>query len=189
MAPPIHERPYPGPRGGGPLIVGTAGLEPRRRDRARRAELLERLPTAGTFDVRLHQDPAVPNRITKWRRIPLTWVRLGDEMSFPRFLQQLDVFVPIPTRSWGPSVHWSVLAAMAEGAVVVADPDLEPFLGDAALYAGPGETADVLTPLTTDDAAIDRQRERGYVFCRSRASSSAVAALIGRLIPGGEEAQ
>jgi len=189
LAPHVHERPYRGPRGGRPLIVGTGGLEPRRRDRPDRSQLLERLPMSDGYDVRLHQDPAVPNLITKWKSIPLTWARLGDEMSFPRFLRQLDVFVPMPTRSWGPSVHWSVLAAMAEGAVVLADPDLEPFLGAAALYASPGEAGEVLEALCAHADAIDRQRERGYAFCRSRASSTAVAAMIGRLIPGGEEAQ
>jgi len=189
VAPPARERPYRGLRGGETLIVGTGGLEPRRRDRPERAHLLERLPTSGDYDVRLQQDPTVPNLITRWRAVPQTWVRLDDEIEFPRFLRQLDVFALIPTRSWGPSLHWTALAALAEGAVVLADPDLEPFLGEAAIYARPGEAADVLKQFVADPTLIDAQRERGYAFCRVRASSEQVAALIGRLIPGGEETQ
>jgi hypothetical protein len=189
MAPPIHERPYSGPRGTAGLIVGAGGFEPRRRDWPDRDELLNRLPVAGNFDVRLQQDFELPNRIAQWPARPLEWLVVDATITVERFLHSLDVDVVIPTRTWGPAVHWSTLTAMAEGAVVLADPELEPFFGEAALYAAPGEAADVLKQLEVDGQAIDQQRERGYAFCRNRASSSAVAAVIGRLIPGEREAQ
>lgn len=189
MAPPVHARPYPGPRGTGGLIVGTGGFEPRRRDWPDREDLLARLPTSTRADVRIHQDSAVSNRIARWGARPPTWIVIDEEVPFERFLRSVDVHVPMPTRTWGPAVHWSVLAAMAEGAVVLADPGLEPFLGDAAIYARPGDAADALEALVASADTIDRQRDRGYAFCRSRASSPAVAALIGRLIPGGEDEQ
>jgi hypothetical protein len=188
-APRPHRRPYRGSRGSEGLVVGTGGLEPRRRDWPDRSDLLARLPTSAEADVRIHQDSAVSNRIARWRARPPAWLVIDEEMAFGRFLRSLDVHVVMPTRTWGPAVHWTALAAMSEGAVVVADPDMEPFLGEAALYSGPGGAADALKALAADAEEIDRQRERGYAFCESRASSAEVAALIGRLIPGGKDAQ
>lgn len=189
IAPPIHPRPYTGPRGSDGLIIGAGGFEPRRRDWPDRDELVARLPTVEEVDVRLHQDSTVANRVTRWQARPLTWVVIDEAVAFDRFLRQVDVEVVMPTRTWGPAVHWSALAAMAEGAVVLADPEMEPFLGDAALYAGPGEAMDVLKGLAADDQFVDDQRARGHEFCRHRASSAAVTEVIGRLFFGGEEAQ
>jgi hypothetical protein len=95
--------------------------------------------------------------------------------------------VPIPTRSWGPYLPWSAVQALAEGAIVVADPSLEPLLGDAGIYAAEGGIEVALKELLADPDGVRRQRDRGYALCRDRASKAAVAGLVGTLLAGGED--
>jgi len=186
VAPTVRERPYRGSRGGSSLVVGSAALEPRRRDRPSVHDLLARLPTSG-FDVRV-LDTALAARQRKHpRALPPTWVAVDESPSLGGFLRQLDVFAPVPTRTWGPSVPWSVLQALAGGTVVVADPALEPFLGDAAIYAAAGEVELVLKELANDPTRLDEQRARGYALCRDRASSDALTSLVGTLLAGRED--
>jgi len=183
VAPPVRERPYRGPRGGSSLIIGTAALEPRRRDRPSIDDLAARLPSSG-FDVRV-LDTALATRQQKHpRAMPPTWVAVEETITLTGFLRQLDVFAPLPTRTWGPHLPWSVLQALAEGAVVVADPALEPFLGDAGIYAEAGDVEIVLKELANDPARIEEQRARGYALCRDRASSGPLTSLIGTLLAG-----
>jgi hypothetical protein len=84
-------------------------------------------------------------------------------------------------------VPWSVLQALAAGAVVVADPALESFLGNAGIYAAAGEVEIALKELATDPARLDEQRARGYALCRDRASRAALTGLIGTLLAGRED--
>jgi hypothetical protein len=186
VAPTVHERPYSGARGGSSLVVGTAALEPRRRDRPRIGDLSARLPASG-FDVRVLDTAFAARQQRHPRTLPLTWVAVEESLPLDGFLRQLDVFAPVPTRTWGPHVPWSVLQALAEGAVVVADPALESFLGEAGLYAAAGEIDIALKELAYDPARLDEQRDRGYALCRDRASSAAVTSLIGTLLAGRED--
>jgi glycosyltransferase involved in cell wall biosynthesis len=186
VAPTVGERPYRGARGGASLIVGTAALEPRRRDRPSIGDLSARLPASG-FDVRV-RDTALAARQEKHpRALPPSWVAVDESLPLSGFLRQLDVFAPVPTRTWGPYVSWAVFQALAEGAVVLADPALEPFLGEAGVYAATGEVEIALKELANDSARLDEQRARGYAMCRDRASSSAVTSLIGTLLAGRED--
>jgi len=188
VAPTVRQRPYRGARGGSSLVVGTAALEPRRRDRPSLDDLAARLPAAG-FDVRL-LDNAVAGRQQKHpRAMPPTWVAVDESLTLNGFLRQLDVFAPVPTRTWGPYVPWSILQALAEGAVVLADPALEPFLGNAGVYAAAGEVDIALKELANDPVRLDEQRVRGYALCRDRASSGALTSLIGTLLAGREGGQ
>jgi glycosyltransferase involved in cell wall biosynthesis len=188
VAPEVRERPYRGLRGGSSLVVGTAALEPRRRDRPRIADLRPHLPNSG-FDVRVFDDAMAARQAKHPRAMPPNWVAVDDSLTLTGFLRQLDVFVPIPTRTWGPYVAWSILQALAEGAVILADPVLEPFLGEAGVYAADGEVEVVLKELANDPARLDEQRARGYALCRDRASSSALTSLIGTLLAGREGGQ
>ena len=185
VAPTIRERPYRGARGGSSLVVGTAALDPRRRDRPSVNDLAERLPTSG-FDVRVLNTSFVARQQKHPRALPPTWVAV-DDSPLTGFLRQLDVFAPVPTRTWGPYVPWSILQALAEGAVVVADPALEPFLGEAGVYAAAGDVEVTLKELANEPARLDEQRLRGYAMCRDRASSAAVTSLIGTLLAGRED--
>lgn len=189
VAPRVDARPYSGARGAESLIVGTAGLERTRRDRPSFATLRDRIPSGDDFDVRLLFDAATTRRIGKRRTLPTSWLVMLDSMPVDRFLRQLDAFVAIPTRSWGPSLHWTVVSALAEGAIVLADPDLRPFLGDAAVYIHSGDPAAALKGFVADSSLVDQQRALGYAFCRDRASADALVALVGRLFSGGGIAQ
>ncbi len=186
VAPTVRERPYGGARGGSSLIVGTAALEPRRRDRPRVVDLSARLPVSG-FDVRV-LDTALATRQQKHPRLLApTWVAIDDLPSLTGFLRQLDVFAPIPTRTWGPYLPWVVLQALSEGVVVAADPALEQFLGGAGIYAAAEEVEIRLKELAEDPARLDEQRARGYALCSDRASSAALTSLIGTLLAGRED--
>ncbi len=185
VAPTVRHRSYRRARGGSSLIVGTAALEPRRRDRPSIDDLAARLPASG-FDVRL-LDTALATRQQKHPRVlSPTWVAVDESLTLNGFLRQLDVFASVPTRTWGPYVPWSIFQALAEGAVVLADPALEPFLGDAGVYAAAGEVEIALKELANDPARLDEQRNRGYALCRDRASSGALTSLIGTLLAGRE---
>ncbi|HKY58624.1 MAG TPA: glycosyltransferase family 2 protein [Aeromicrobium sp.] len=188
VAPEVRERPYDGARGGSSLIVGTAALDPRRRDRPSVGELAARLPVAG-FDVRVLDARFAARQQDRPRALAPTWVALDEGIELTGFLRQLDVFAPIPTRTSGPSLPWPIFQALACGAVVVADPALESFLGDAAIYAAAGEVEVVLKELANTPGRLDEQRRRGYAMCRDRASGEALAGLIGTLLAGREDGQ
>jgi hypothetical protein len=187
VVPAVRERAPVGARGGSTLVVGTCGLDPRRRDRPTIGHLAERLPTSNDFDVRILDRLLGGRQARHPRSMPPSWVALDGGMPERRFQRQLDVFASIPTRSWGPHLPWHALTALAEGAVLVADPELESFLGDAAVYAAAGKVEAVLQPFAKDPRRLADQRERGYAFCRDRASSQALIALIGTLLPHGED--
>lgn len=186
VAPRVRERAHRAARGEPSLIVGTTALEPRRRDRPKIADLSARLPSAG-FDVRVRCDAFAARHQKRPRYMPPSWVAVEESVPLTGFLRQLDVFVPIPTRSWGPYLPWSAVQALAEGAIVVADPSLEPLLGDAGIYAAEGGIEVALKELLADPDGVRRQRDRGYALCRDRASKAAVAGLVGTLLAGRED--
>jgi hypothetical protein len=187
VGPGVVERPYRGARGRDALVVGTCGLDPRRRDRPNIATLKTRLPTSDEHDVRILDGRMCARQQEHPRSMPLSWVAVDGLTGDTGFQHQLDVFATVPTRTWGPFVPWTAVTALAGGAVLVADPELEPFLGDAAVYAPAGEVESVLRPFAEDPARLDSQRARGYAFCRDRASSRALIELVGTLLSGGED--
>lgn len=186
VAPAVRDRPYRGARGEPSLVVGTAAFEPRRRDRPKIADLSARLPASG-FDVRVRCAALAARQQRHPRVLPPSWIAVDESLPLTGFLRQLDVFAPIPTRTWGPYLPWSVLQALAEGAVVVADPAWEPLLGDAGIYAADGEVEVVLKELATNPDQLNEQRSRGYAMCRDRASSAALTSLVGTLLAGRED--
>ena len=161
-------------------------FEPRRRDRPKIADLSVRLPASG-FDVRVRCDALAARQQRHPRVLPPSWIAVDDQSRSPGFCVTSTSSRPIPTRTWGPYVSWSVLQALAEGAVVVADPAWESLLGDAGVYAAPGDVEVVLKELATNPEQLDEQRDRGYAICRDRASSAALTSLVGTLLAGRED--
>ena len=185
--PTVRPRPYGGPRGGSRLIVGTAALELPRRDRPTWASLRRLLPLDDDYDVRLRADPEVIDAVLKGRRVPPGWLVLDESGPLRDFLRQLDVFVAVPSQSWGPELPWSAVAAMAEGAVVVIDPVYQAHLRGAAVYASAVDIHDELTALAADPDRLGEYRERGYAFCREVLSAEAAVALVKELAGPGED--
>jgi len=181
VVPDVRRRPYTGPRGGSRLIVGTTALELPRRDRPSWTRLQRMLPQDHTYDVRLRADPLVVDAVVAGRRIPSGWLVMDESMPLRGFLRQLDAFVAIPPRSWGPALPWSAVAALAEGAVVVIDPAYRPHLGNAAVYAEAVDVHDQLKALAADPDRLAEQRERGYAFCRDVLSGQVTVDLVTEL--------
>ncbi len=181
VAPTVRPRPYDGPRGGSRLIVGTTALELPRRDRPTWASLRRLLPQDDDYDVRLRADPDVIRAVLKHRPVPPGWLVMDETAPVHAFLRQLDVFVAAPSQSWGPELPWSVIAALAEGAVVMIDPSYELHLGGAAVFASAVDVHDELKALAADPERLAEYRERGYAFCREALSDVAAVALVREL--------
>ena len=176
--PTVRPRPYTGLRGGSRMIVGTTALEQPRRDRPTWTSLRRLLPEDDDYDVRLRADPDVVRAVLKHRRVPAGWLVMDESMPVRDFLRQLDVFVAVPSKSWGPELPWTAVAALAEGAVVVIDPAYRPHLGDAAVYASEVDVHDALKSLAADPERLVEQRASGYAFCHDVLSEEATVGLV-----------
>jgi hypothetical protein len=187
VAPTVRPRPYGGTRSSSRLVVGTTGLDHLRRDRPSWAALQRLLPQDDDYDIRLRVDPKVLDVVLKQRRLPPNWLAMDESVPLRDFLRQLDVFVVLPTRSWGPELPWQVVAALAEGAIVVVDPSYQPHLGGAAIYATAVDVHDQLKALAADHDRLTEQRERGYAFCREVLSSEATVRVVNDLAAHGED--
>jgi glycosyltransferase involved in cell wall biosynthesis len=181
VVPRVRRRPYVGLRGGSRMIVGTTALELPRRDRPSWQSLRRLLPRDDAYDVRLRADPQVVDAILKHRRAPPGWLVMDESTPLRGFLRQLDVFVAAPSRSWGPELPWSATAALAEGTVVVIDPEYRSQLGEAAIYASADDVHDELKALAADPERLAAQRERGYAFCADILSEEATVNLVTEL--------
>ena len=174
IAPAALPRPYTGLRGGSRLIVGTTAIERLGRDRPSWSSLRRLLPQDDDYDVRLRADPEVVRTVLKGRPPPSGWLVMDETTPLRGFMRQLDAFVAVPSRSWGPDLPWSVIAALAEGAVVVIDPAYQAHLRGAAVYASAVDVRETLKALAADPDRVAEQRERGYAFCREVLSAEAV---------------
>jgi hypothetical protein len=179
--PTVRPRPYTGHRGGSRLIVGTTALALPRRDRPSWASLRRLLPQDDDYDVRLRAEPEVVEAVLKHRPVPPGWLVMPETTPILGFMRQLDVFVAVPSRSWGPELPWSVVAALAEGAVVVIDPAYQRHLGGAAVFASAVDVHDELKALAADPDRLAEQRERGYAYCRKELSDDSFVAMIDEL--------
>ncbi len=182
VVPEVRRRQYTGLRGGNRLIVGTTAIELPRRDRPSWSALRRLLPRDDAYDVRIRTNPEVVSAVLRHRRVPPGWLVVDESMPLRGFMRQLDVFAAVPSRSWGPELPWSAVAALAEGAVVVIDPAYRPHLGDAAVYASAHDVHDELKALAADPARLTEHRERGYAFCREVLSEQATVDLVRELI-------
>ena len=122
-----------GLRGGPRPVIGTS-IEPSPEDRPDWAALLECFPDDDRLDVRIRDVHGALAKIRPAGSLPPNW--LVGSAPLAEFVRQLDVFVGLPRRSWGPEPMRAALAAMSQGCVVVLDPAYEPHFGDAARYWG-----------------------------------------------------
>lgn len=173
----VRRRSFIGLRGGPRPVVGTTGLLSPLKDRPSAALLRQLLPTDDAYDVRIRARSELVEKIFRHRRLPADWLVMEEEES-AAFFKQLDVFVGIPMRSWGPELSWATRSALAHGVVAILDPSYEEQFGDAAVYARPDEVAGVLSTLVNDPELFSSQQFRGYEFCRTELSAKTLVDLV-----------
>lgn len=165
VAPPPRRR-LPGLRAPGRVVVGTASVE----------RLPHELPDPSSLafpaeaDVRVLDAHGGVADLTGPGFPPAAWqVHRRGELELEDFLDQLDVYVDVPPRTWGPRLSGDVVAAMARGVVPVLPIDHEPFLGAAAVHLErPADLARHLREWVADEDAFSRQRELGAELLRTR---------------------
>lgn len=164
-------------RGGPRPVIGTTGLDGGSpRDRPSISELVTLLPDDNRFDVRLRDVSKIIGPKVA-RTIPPNWL-LTRRGGVGQFLDQLDVFVGFPRRSWGPEFSHVAASAMARGCVVILDPTYEPLFGDAALYVGDQSVAQHVQQLHREPSRYAAQQAAGYAWCDKILSDDAYVRVV-----------
>ncbi|MGZ5421445.1 MAG: glycosyltransferase family 2 protein [Aeromicrobium sp.] len=172
-----RRRPFSGVRGGRRPVVGTTGLKAPLKDRPTMNTMRQMLPDDDDYDVRISADRELIDKIRRGEHLPVNWLVL-DEPDPSTFLRQLDFFVGMPKRSWGPELSWAALEAIAHGALAILDPAYEEQFGDAAVYAPAAEVKDAVDAFVKDPEEFARQQSRGYDFCVSQVSDAALREVV-----------
>ncbi|KQX73768.1 glycosyltransferase family A protein [Aeromicrobium sp. Root472D3] len=167
-----------------PPVVGAARLEKIGKNRLPGAQLVQYLPTDGSWSVRVLDDDEVVPKLFRKNPVPSTWT-IVEGRSIGAFAADVDVMVAFAPDAWGDGVTWPMVGALGAGAVLLVDPRHRPALGDAALYARPDEARAVLDALVADPAAYAAQRERGDAFVRDALDPAAFADVVRGLRPIG----
>ena len=176
----VRQVPRLGLRGGPRPVIGTAGISGDPQDRPEWETLLSWFPDDDRFDIRIGDTEGALGTIRPAGSLPPNW--LVSSAPPMQLVRQLDVFVGLPSRSWGPDPMRAAVAAMSQGCVVVLDPAYEPYFGDAARYAGDGSPRGLIEALVGDEAGFTAQQQRGYAFVAAELSPEVFATRIGALI-------
>jgi hypothetical protein len=161
-------------------VVGTAALDRLRRDRLTAAELLDLLPQDPRLDIRVRDDEKVLDAPTAPDPVPDAWQR-HDEMPLDAFLSSLDVYVCWSRRSVAEERPYLALSAMAHGCIVVAPRELSEHFGSAAVYLDGRPLVQVVLDLAADPVDVESQRQRGYDYLMTSASSAEYVSRVRRL--------
>ena len=164
-------------------VVGATGIETIVLDRPSDAELVDALAGGPGVDVRIRDALRAVRKIVPPRAWPTSWVVVERERRDERwevvpFLDQLDVLVDFAPRTWGPTLPWNVVAAMARGVVPVVEPDLEAWLGDAAVYTDRRGMRAEVAALVSDEERLVRTRAAGAELVARTFSPDAVADVV-----------
>ena len=177
---PVCRRPFAGRRAENRPVVGTTGIEVPSKDRPSLERLRKLLPGDNRYDVRIRTSAEVVYKLGGNDALPPNWLIL-ENMGAAAFFGQLDFFVGVPMRSWGPELSWAALEAIANGCVAILDPGYEDFFGDAALYTRDRTTKSHIDALSKNPSAFARQQERGYELA-AEFSAESLAAFITRMV-------
>lgn len=124
-------------------------------------------------------------RLLAGRDIPENW-RLRDFDALPvrQFLSGIDFFVYFHHTRWVEAFGRAPLEALASGAITVLPEYLRDVFDDAALYATPRTSAELLRALSTDRGTVEAQRELAWERVHERFSCAShverVASYIGK---------
>lgn len=171
-----------------PPVLGRSSGEDRLAWPATSAQLREAYCAAQPWTVRLRGGSATVTRLVgdvpgNWQLLPDTDM-LGEDTGLAAFLSTLDFYVALPHESAIAPTDRAVLTAMAAGVPVILPPGCAEQFGDAALYAAPGDVAEVLSATWADVAAYAQRVEAGLAYVRRRCDlarfADRLAALTGQ---------
>jgi hypothetical protein len=168
-----HRRAYAGVRGTRP-IVGTTGMDSNAPDRDRPTveDLVRLLPDDDAYDVRIRDPLSVIGSKRQAKGLPANWL-LSRESLLEDFVDQLDLFIGLPRRTWGPDLPHEVAVAAARGCVLLLPPSYAQHLGDAAIYADESAVAEVAYRLWQDPEGFAAQQQLGYTWADQVLSATA----------------
>lgn len=122
-------------------------------------------------------DAVVGSRPANWEVLPF------NALPVRQFLGSIDFFVYFHGPDWIEAFGYSVIEAMASGAVSILPPDFAPLFGDGAICCPVAEVAERIRELHRNAGAYRRQSEAGRALVRDRfgldRAVSRVAAQIG----------
>lgn len=171
IAPPRWRRPSPPARG--PRIrIGRHSRDGEEKWPTSVSDLRAAYPSAADFEVRVLGGAAVP--ASRLGGLPENWtVWSFDALKPGEFLADLDVFVHFTHPEEVKEHGRAVLEALAVGVPVITSPELEPILGDAAIYVQPSEAEEVVRRLVADPAWYAEQVRNGHRLVDERFSYEA----------------
>lgn len=149
---------------------------------ATRDAFLAAYPEADDIRVRLlgydaGLDAVVGRRPANWEVLPF------NAIPVRQFLGSIDFFVYQHGPGWVEAFGYSVIEAMASGAVAILPPDFAPLFGEGAICCPAAEVAARVRALHQDAGAFRRQSKAGRALVRDRfgphRAVARVAALIG----------
>jgi hypothetical protein len=171
-----HRRAHAGVRGQRP-IVGVTGLERfPTRDRPGVHDLRRLLPDTDGYDVRI-LDARGAIAPEQRQDLPANWLLSRDTM-IEDFVDQLDVLVCIPRRTWGPTLTREAALAAGRGCLLIVPPAYAQYFDDAAICAHETEIAGVIDSVWKDPDRFDAQQQRGYAWAESALTDHAFLGLL-----------
>lgn len=174
---PVHQRLHAGRRGGPRPIIGTTGLAEDANDRPTLEELRQLLVDDDAFDVRIRDAVGALDPARQIEPDPANWL-VTKTGRLTEFLDELDVFVGVPPRSWGPDCSWLTALAIARGCVAVLNQRYEPFFGPAALYTGDRSVREVVEQLERVEGGFEAQQRLGQQWCAEHFSEEKFVAAV-----------
>ena len=173
-----RRRAYAGVRGTRPIIgtTGMGGTTPDR-DRPTVEDLVRLLPDDDAYDVRIRDPRSAIGPKRQAKGLPANWL-LSRETALEEFVDQLDMFIGLPRRTWGPHLSHEVAVAAARGCVLLLPPSYEQHLGSAAIYAEESAVADVAHRLWQDPEGFVAQQQRGYAWAEQVLSPAAFRRVL-----------
>jgi hypothetical protein len=94
------------------------------------------------------------------------------------FVDQLDVLVCIPRRTWGPTLTREAALAAGRGCLLIVPPAYAQYFDDAAICAHETEIAGVIDSVWKDPDRFDAQQQRGYAWAESALTDHAFLGLL-----------